>query len=322
MFLPNAFKMTAIAVAVSVSTTAFAQEIELSGLEIGGVLEVELGYSGGGNESVSDITVATVEFDLTAEISEQVSAEVILLHEEGDTDFSVDGATLNFNFGSRSVTLGHLVVPFGMFETNLVNDTLALELGETAETAVIVVGMETGAVSGSVYLFNGEQDEGDHDTLTNFGFSVAYGNDDYVVGVDYLSNIADSDTLQEIADLGESAPAGMSLHGAASFGSITVVAEFMTALNDFDGADVDGNVLIGITPSAMHIELAYNVGRWTYATAYQMTDEAIFFPESRLSIGGSTEISKSTGLAIELWNDEDYAGENATSLVAQVSAIF
>jgi len=159
-------------------------------LTFSGVIEVEASYTDpDSGDSESDLVVATAELVAEAELSENLSAALILLYEEDDTDLEVDVATISYKHSTNgfSFVLGQDYVPFGSYSTILVNDPLTLDIGEARETAFIA-NYESGQFNGAFYLFNGDQDEDGHEHLNNFGARIAFVSGNFSVGVDYLSN--------------------------------------------------------------------------------------------------------------------------------------
>ncbi len=308
----------------STEGSSWADRVTISGL-----IEVEASYEDpDSGSSSSDLVVATAELGIEAAVTEEISTNVVLLHEEDDTDLEVDVATISYQAGESvfSFVVGQEYVPFGVYETALVNDTLALEIGETRETAFIV-NYEAGLFAGSLYVFNGDQDEDGDDTLQNFGASVGVNSESFSLGADYISNLADSDGLQENDygyATGEDSVAGASFHAVANIGSIVLMTEYLTALDELanDGNDSE--------PNAFQIEAAIELGAITYAVSYQETDEAVFLelPEERVSLGLSTKILGGLGLGVQLQHDEDYSiadggsGDDTDSIVIQLAAEF
>ena len=311
------------------SKTTGKGELWYDNLNFNGLVEVEAGYSSpDAGDSSSDLVVATVALGAEAALTENLSIAVALLYEEDDTDLEVDIATISYTHISNgfSLALGQDYLPFGAYSTALVNDPLTLELGETRETA-FVASYESGYFASSLYLFNGDQDKDDRDRLNNIGARITFVSDNVAVGVDYISNLADSDGLQDGYygfDAGEDVVDGSSIYGGFTFGSAQLFVEHLRALDEFAG---DGN---NSEPSATQFEISFEAGDFIYAAAYQETDEALFLglPEERISVGLSTEILGGLGLAVELLRDEDYAiadggtGDSTDSLVLQFAAEF
>ena len=105
----------------------------------GGLVEVEAttgkDYEG---TKESDITLATVELGLDAEITDWVNGHILLLYEEDDTPLCVDEGFItlgNLEKFPLYFAAGKMYVPFGAFETNMISDPLTLELGENNESS-------------------------------------------------------------------------------------------------------------------------------------------------------------------------------------------
>ena len=312
------------------------------GLVLSGLVEVEYSasddYEG---EYSSDIALATVELGIDAELSDKVSAHVLLLHEDDDTEsVEVDEAILSISHKNFLLNAGRMYVPFGQFETNMVSDTLALELGETRESAV-ELGYGAGPFSSSVYLFNGDSSNDSGNKSEQFGFRVALaeelGGFSYDAGIDYISSLADSGMLQDGAvnqvDNLEDYVAGYALHASVVKGAGNLFFEYLSAADSFDNNELAFNNH-GAQPAAMNIEAGYQVdlfGKETQlALAYQLTEEAVALelPESRLSAAASFDLVEHVALGIEFSFDKDYdesdggTGDNQTGFVVQLATEF
>ncbi len=308
-------------------------------VELSGLIEVEMefadidGHTSAHDEEESDINVSTVEVALDAQLSEWSSGHLLVLYEEdGDADFNIDEATItlgNLEKFPLYLTAGKMYVPFGSFETNMVSDPLTLDLGETNET-VVQVGFESGGFYGSVYAFNGDIVEtGDDDEIDAWGANFGYVYEDdhlsFDGGIDYISNIADSDEIShhvyhnhsrashEIDDYVD----GVAVHAALSMGPFSVIGEYVAALDEFEnlefGFDNDG-----AEPEAWNLEAAFTtelMGKeTTFALGYQGTDEAVelSLPEDAYLGTVRMEIFHHTGLAFEYAHLE-YYGEDEGS---------
>ncbi|MEH6627363.1 MAG: LbtU family siderophore porin [Motiliproteus sp.] len=309
--------------------TSIGDRVTISGtVEVEGATSNKTDWA---DDSNSDITVATVELAIAAQITDSIDTEIVLLHEEDDTDLEVDVAVINFtDIGGTGtqVTLGEQYVPFGIFETNMINDTLVLELAETGETAALMR-WENEGLTVAAYAFNGDIDSG-NDAVENFGISVGYSNDNVAVGIDYISNVLDSDVISEIATASTEDYAGVVVHGQVNLGAVSVIAEYLM-IEKLDASKITSTeITSNIEPEALQLEVAFDAGDYTFAIAYQETDEAVELgqPEERISLGASTDLDENVSLAFELWHDEDYSvadggtGVDADSFVAQVAVSF
>ncbi len=287
-------------------------------VEIGGLVEVEAAYvdpSGGDEES--DVTVAEVKLGVAAQITDMVDAEVVLLHEEDDTDLEVDIATISIG----PFTAGQYFVPFGVFESNFISDSMTLELGETRETA-LQFGMESGGLHGAVYAFNGDLNEDGDSEIDSFGAAVGYSAEGegmkFGLNLSYISDIGDSDNLQELVtdNLGEDGTysdqvSGWSASASLRFGNLTLLAEYLGATEDFEMGEMEFEGE-GAEPTSYMVEAALDfelAGKpATFALGYQETDEAasLELPEERFLVGLSVEMMDGVALAVEGAFDEDY----------------
>ena len=210
-------------------------------IHLGGLIEVGGGWKNqksrsGKNDQESDITLATVEVHVDAELTDWVKAESVLLYEDAlfggdDHDgLDVDEAVLTLGNTEKFplyLATGKMYVPFGALLTHFPDDPLtdiplALLLGETSEKAVLL-GFEKSGLSAAAYVFNGDLEKGEEDHIDDYGFDIHYeghfvpekhvmygrgekyaheqeGGFDYLLGFSYISNIADSDGLTEVIE--------------------------------------------------------------------------------------------------------------------------
>jgi hypothetical protein len=295
-------------------------------LTFSGVIEVEASYADpDSGDSESDLVVATAELGVDAIVTESLSTALVLLYEEDEGSVDIDIATINYNFGNGfSFVIGQEYVPFGAYGTALVSDPISLEFGETRETALITH-YEQGGFNGAFYIFNGDNDEKNKQEINDYGVRVSFSNDAFTVGGDYISNLGNSGGLTDAIDysLQDSAIAGAAIFTELSFGSMTIFAEHLSAL---DGYTPENNA----EPSASQLEVAFTAGDFIYAASYQQTEDALFLalPENRISVGFSTEMLGGLGLGLELTMDDDYSvadggtGESTNSVTLQLAAEF
>ncbi|MGQ9660206.1 MAG: LbtU family siderophore porin [Thermochromatium sp.] len=324
-------------------------------IEITGLIEVEasylLPYEGG---SESDIVLATAELDIRSQVNDWVEAGLSFLYEQDETDLEVDTAYLTFANADVSplfLTAGQVYVPFGVYKTNLVSDPLTQEMGETRETA-LQLGFEHSGFSGSVYVFNGDNNVKGKDRIEGWGANLGFAQDSddwaWSMGAGYINDLGDSDSLQETindnrvgaADLDPSISidptertAGWTLNAAANFGPFSLIGEYLSATDDFDPISLEFKGK-GARPSAWNIEAGYSfslLGRESVATvAYQGTREALALelPKERWLLGCSIEIFDRTSLGLEWARDRDYntrdggTGKSGDTFTAQLAVKF
>jgi hypothetical protein len=274
-------------------------------LTITGVVEIEASIGEGfDDKSYSDLTVATVEVSMSAELTDKVGAEVIFLYEQDETELDVDVATLSFDqiIGPVDLLIGKQYLPFGRFETALVNDTLILELAETNKTAAVFSLEQDGLIVGA-HLFDGSVDRERH--VENWGLTFQYGQDNWAFGADYISSLAESDGLSGFAeDEGLSLieeDGAFTVSGSLGVDVITIVAEYLSSVSDIKWDTGAGEV--ETKPSAIQIEVDFNTElsgkEYVFAFAIQESDEAGgYLSEQRISFGGSTSVYENVGIEV------------------------
>ena len=306
-------------------------------LEIGGAVELEGVFTNppeGGDEA--DLAVGTVDLTIGAKVNDWVGGEVELTKEDDSID--VDTATLTIGppDGGWSITGGQLYLPFGVFETHLISDPLTLEIGETRQTA-FRLDASSGGLSGSVFLFKGDNMEGGDNIIEGFGAAAGYSveTDRFALDLNlsYINDLGDSDGLEVGGAEDYDRVAGISASAMLTMGSITVLGEYLGALDRF-GADYAAFGDYGAKPTTWMVEAAYGfeaAGKEaTVAASYQTTDEALELelPKNRILVGLSVEVMEGLSLAFEWARDADYDvdeggnGENTDNFTILLAAEF
>lgn len=293
--------------------------------EISGLVEVEArsveDFSGGKS---TDLTLATMALRVDASLQQLITAHVGFLYEEDKTDFGLDEATITLGpSNGNSFTFGKMYIPFGRFDSLMVSDPQTLIMGESIETVMMLATDQPGGYA-SIYLFNGDSDEtavaaaGDDDTISG-GFSFGRRDGDrYDLGVDYITNMGDSNTLQlldtspgsgTVGQVASSVP-GVSIHLALRSGNTTFLAEQLMAMEAFSNGDLGGTVSKGEQPVATNIEIGFvREGGSVLAFGYQTTEEAQFIgmPKSVTSVVMRKAVMRGASLALEYAQMEDYS---------------
>ncbi|MDH5324690.1 MAG: LbtU family siderophore porin [Gammaproteobacteria bacterium] len=294
-------------------------------MSISGVVEVEANMGTEDTVDVSGVALATVEIGIETQINENVSAQVVMLHEDPDT-WEVDTGTITMKTDMVDVLGGRQYVPFGAFESHMVSDPLTLELAETREAAFLF-STDMGPLSASFYVFNGDSiDTSGEDTLSQYGASVSYSSEsesmNYGVGFDYISSFADSDGLQDALDFAggttlTSYVAGYAVHGRLEMGDLSVFGEYVTAMDKFDPLEIAHNGG-GATPSAMGVEVGYKLGDDTVAAGYQHTAQALALglPEYRFLFAYSFSPADRTTVSVEYMQTQQYSSSVDGELLA------
>ncbi|OGR02291.1 MAG: hypothetical protein A2520_08905 [Deltaproteobacteria bacterium RIFOXYD12_FULL_53_23] len=316
-------------------------------LKFSGLVEIEVAaHKDFLGAKTSDASLATVELGLDAKITELVGAHVLALYEEGaeNDHIIIDEGTITLGDENQSpfyLAVGKMYVPFGSFKSSLVSDPLTLELAETRDTALLA-GFAAAGWYGSLYTFNGEVDKtGGNDTMGTFGANLSYKLEDEKwqidLGAGWLNNLGNSNTLRDhIATTSVSVAKfieSLALHGRLQYGGLSVMAEYVTALDFFQ----PGEMIFagrGAKPKAWQLELAYTTEvadrEVTLALGYQRTEETVVLglPEHRYLGSICVGIFDKTTLALEYRHDQDYdiaqggTDESAKQVVAQLAVAF
>ena len=324
-------------------------------ISVSGAVEVEAGFArmepaGGDSENTSDLSLATVELAVDADITDNVFGSLLFLYED-DEDIVVDEGFIQIAGGDGMpmyLKAGEFYLPFGNFASHMISDPLTLELAEIRETA-LEAGFEGAGFYGALYLFNGDVDEmGKDSAIDNFGATAGYGleTDAFSLdfGIGYINNMMDSDgltgALDEVRDglddaIGEYYAlqdyiGGITVHGILGVGPVTFIGEYTSALDNPEFIYFDGLVE---TPEkwgkfkAWNIEAgcAFDIGEKeaVVALSYQGTDDTEdVLPESRILATFGIGILDNTSFAIEYRHDAYENDDAADAITAQLAIEF
>lgn len=314
-------------------------------ITLSGAVEVEAGFEkidyndpAINDEDSSDIIIATVELGIDAQIVKHVSGHILFFYED-DSDLEVDEAIISIN-GEDVVPLylnaGQMYVPFGNFESHMISDPVTLELGETREKAV-VAGFATGWLDICAGVFNGDIDESGEDdkiesyvagavftlpenTVAGFGLSA---------GASYISNIGDSNSLQENIEAG---PVTINdyVAGYSAFISISALdriffnAEFLTAADEFIAGELSFDGGQKFKPSTWYAELTVGViDDLEIAVRYEASDDCgDFLPEKRYGAAITYGLFENTSLGLEYIHGEFENNDETDVVTAQLAIEF
>ena len=314
-------------------------------IELNGLIEVEGSYTDAPTGSNSDLRLATVELGLDAQVTSWINGHVLFLFEEDETDPpEIDEAIITFANPATSpfsLAAGRLYLPFGNYQSRMVSDPLTLEIGESRETA-LQLGCTLDRFQALAYVFNGDTGEHGDDGIDGYGLALNYsipaggGQAGIDAGVSWISNIADSDTLQDSVSapdrLVHQVP-GLALHATATLGDLTLIGEYLTATRTFAPADL-AFAGSGARPAAANLEAGYQfeaAGREAgVALAWQHTWEAaaLILPQTRWLAALSLGVAHHTVVSLEYAHDQDYkrprggSGDDSNTLTAQLAVTF
>lgn len=305
--------------------------------------EASFGDDLAGN-STSEFTVATVELGIDAQVTDWVSGHILAKYEGGDDDdLFIDEASITLGNSAQLpllLTAGKIYMPFGTYETNMLQDPLTLSLAEIGDYGVTVE-FEDNGFYGAAFGFNGMDEAGDT-SINGVGLKVGYAYEDEVIrfgaDISWTNTIASSggitDSLEEngleavLEQVG-----GLSTSLFAAYGPVAAIVEYTTALGSFAASDLSFGGS-GAEPKAWNIELGYTTTllekETTFALGYQGSDEALALglPESRYIGAVNMNICDGTTLSLEYFVDEDYSvaasgtGETANLATVQLAYSF
>lgn len=280
---------------------------------ISGTLEIEASAWDGDSGNGSDVSLATVELGFDAQVNQYTHGHLLFLYEEGENDdnISVDEATITIANQSASpayFSAGRMYVPFGNFESNMISDPLTLEIGETQESALQLGWQPEEGIYGSIFVFNGNTDDGGGDKANHWGANagLALGGEEQSLdlGVGFISSIGDSDGL----DLGvvDDYAKGFSAHAIANFGPLALIGEYVGAMENVDGPQ--SKVQAYNLEAGYHFPMAGKEA--TFALGYQRTKEAEAFdlPKERKLATLSVDVYENTSVAVEWAREKGYDG--------------
>lgn len=310
---------TTLLLVLSLAAPGYAED---GRTRIGGTLEVEL--------AADTIAPPTAELAITHELGKYVTADVVILYEDGATGLDSAAMTLTPEDSNWSLSAGIIYLPFGHFDTNMISDPLPLSLGETRESA-IRYDYSLSNLSGSLYLFNGSNNVGAKAALDNFGLKLTHASEFMTTSFGYIDDIGDSDALQaailnQLTNNDTSAKvAGQSIALGLRMGAISINSEMVSAVTAFQAGQVEAGA---VQPMATSTELAYEfdiAGNKSVVAigAQNSTDaNALGIPKSRLMLGLSSDLQQDTQLGLQFSQDTDYGSVVTTSYAVKLTASF
>jgi hypothetical protein len=286
----------------------------------------------------SDLALATAALGVDIDFHEWVKGHVLFLWEEDDTEpvdldegALVIGATEDFPFFLMG---GKFYVPFGMFNSHFVSDPLTLELGETRESSV-AVGYANEIFELKIGAFNGDVKDRTDDRINSFVACAnvtvpegMLGEVEAGFGVSYISNIADSDNLQDqvAIDPIDDLAGGLGLWATASYRMFTLELEYIGATSDFKPGELAFDGGRKSEPKAWNVELAVSpIERLEIAARYGATDDirgGDFLAERQYGGVASYEIFNGVSVALEYMNNHFENKDDQHMVTAQLAAEF
>lgn len=316
-------------------------------INLNGVIEVEAGYEGfdfnapsEDDEKSTDISVATVELGVDVDIVKHVKGYILLEYED-DEDVSVDEAIITIDgldVLPFYLNVGKLCIPFGYYESHFISDPLTIELGETKESAV-VAGFSGGMFGLSLGVFNGDINKTDKDDhIKNFVASAVFTPPEVavtglglMVGASWISNIADSNGLQDylgeeygVNEIDHYIP-GWSIFLSASFlDRFFLEYEYVAASEKFENDDLGLSPGEEFGPKAWNLDFAFAITEdLEAAIRYERSNDSHgFIPERQYGAAVTCGLFEKTSLAVEYLHGAFENNDERDVLTVQIAIEF
>lgn len=306
----------------------FPQPFEEYGIEFHASLEFEYRTEEGfddtedASSSTTSSDSATLDLEFGYQPCDWFKGDLLITWDdetplEIDEGFITVGDTETFPL---FLTAGKLTLPFGLFETSMISDSLTQEIGEI-KTYAGVLGVEWQGLYASTFIYDGSTIDGDDGgrDLKVFGAGAGYlyEEDDvvFMAGGGWVENIADADSFSEFLDednlhLKDSTP-GAVVYSLLEYGPYTLVAEYVAALEHIEVIDEDEAVDLGRS-EAWNTEISYSieiedvevVTALTYGQSESLGD---LLPKKRLGGGVTVFPRPYLKLAVEYLREYDYS---------------
>lgn len=333
----------------------------LSG-KVEGLASYSKPYSGRYN---SDIDLYGAELDTLAEITPWVNGFLALAYTNNPSTFSstmtgsnrrIDNSRIYVDKGFLTIgnfaesgfygSIGQFYVPFGRYDSVMIDSPLTSVIGEVKARAIsfnyISSDPRTHLVTpyAHIYVFKGDTKYGNHNNIVKnggvdfgswFGTEQVNGN----LGAGYIVNIADANSAQdngrgagfmgfEQTAAGPSSEnivhgvGGLDAHGNFAYGPWSLIAEYLTAIQKYALVDMSYNGH-GARPSALNTEAIYTFTVFnmpsSFGVGYGLSQQALAYniPHQRYIAAWSLTFLENTIFTLEARHDINYGkGDTAT----------
>jgi len=264
-FIKVFFVSTFIMFSFLVAVIADDEAEEACKLEFSGVIESEFSYTMNEDNSESDLYLGKVEISADASLDSYFSGHLLFAYEYGENDenIALDEGSVDIKFPLISLSLGRVVIPFGIYDSHFVTDPFTLEMGELKQNA-ISISSSYSIVEACVALYNSRVsiDGEDNSHIRDFSAmikgstpeDVLSGKASISLGISFISNSAELESIRDM--LGESAivkrVAGINGFASLSITGLFMNGEVIQTLDDLE--TISGEK---IKPSSFNIELGY-----------------------------------------------------------------
>jgi len=269
-------------------------------LQISGDLEGQLYSTGGFGTSASNgLALSNAELDLNGIASKWATGFMSIEYTSASISSGNRAPNSTLYLSRGFITIGNLDVtpfyfsvglmypPFGRYATGMLSTPMTKSMGKIrTPMAELGFGLHNG-LNGSVFAYSGSQTSGGNNLFKQGGANIGFKNqlgdatqNAYSVGLGWVSNIADSEGIQNtglststgqfggfaVPQSGSNASnnnlvhrvGGANVHGKLAYGPMTFIGEYITAMRRFSNSDLTFNGR-GADPSAVHGEMQYSL---------------------------------------------------------------
>lgn len=327
-------------------------------LQVSGAVAGSAYSNGGFGLSPSNgVNLSTAEFDFNAIASSWASAFMSLDYNGAPVSSGNRAPNSTIYLSRGFLTIGNLNVtpfyfsagemyaPFGRYASNMVSTPLTQSLARIRTPAALAGFSLTDGLYGSVYGYAGSRTSGSSEVFkqggTDLGFRQKFAtNDSYSLAAGWVSNIADSQGMQntglgsatQFSGFGQSTNTSSDnnllahnvdaadVHGHLTVGPLTFLGEYITSLESFAATDMtfDGS---GAKPAVMHTEMDYMLPFFakkhstSIGVSYGRTWQALALnlPEQSYATFFNTSIWRDTQESIEYRHDGNYASGSSAN---------
>ena len=280
-------------------------------------------------EKSSDLALATATLGVEGKLAPWAVGTLALDWDDEEDKVTVDEAYITLGKTDDIpvyLSAGRLYLPFGDFTTNMIQDPFTLTLGEIQASSV-VGGVSLKGLTAGLFAYKGMNEAGSDDDIKGYGAMVGYefeaDNLKFSAGVAVVSNIADAGGIDDafgeagIDEIAEYVP-GVAAYGGATFGPVSIFAEYVSALDSFTAEEL-AFVDSGAQPAALNVEAAFTLPlldhETVFAAGYQWSEEAVALdlPEQRVLASAGVTLVEGLRVIGEYYHDWDYSLDDGGS---------
>lgn len=313
-------------------------------LKLYGAIEMEAAWqrlkaAQGQTRDSSDLTLATAELFVEAQVNPLVSGVLHFLYEQGDDEaVTLDEA---FILVGRTGDMpwyflgGRMYPAVGLFESFMVSDPITKSVFESRQTAAEAgYANNWGNVSLGVFRSDLQEDSQADEPLINSYYARiqaslpegALSGWRLRMGLAYTNNLSASGFFGDhLPDTISGLVGGWSVMAEVGYGPLTLTGEYLGATDSFAAGSLDfAPAGAQPKPHAYNLELAWEVSRlWTLAARYEGSGDLYGqAPERQYGLAASWSLLADTVLSLEYLRGEYEDGSERDLITSQIAVSF